>query len=157
MMQRSLFYSTPIITFDQPLWWKAYLLIEEEPEQSELKSMVLRLGGFHTQMSFLGALGHLMAGSGIEETIQTVYTSVEHILSGKAISRAVHAHLLTDHALNEILLTNMISSDQPNEDSLENSIHKNFVPHLEKLYTDITSDKISLEECLNDRLLQEFN
>ena len=59
--------------------------------------------------------------------------------------------------MNEILLMNMISSDQPNEDSLENSIHKNFVPHLEKLYTDITSDKISLEECLNDRLLQEFN
>ena len=36
--------ATPIITFDQPLWWKAMLIIEAEPEGSNLHSIVLRLG-----------------------------------------------------------------------------------------------------------------
>ena len=96
--------STPIITFDQPLWLKAILIIEEEPSHSDLKNIVVRLGSFHTQMSFIGAIGHLMADSGLKEVLETVYASVDHILSGKAISRAVCAHLLIDKALGEILL-----------------------------------------------------
>ena len=47
---------TPIITFDQPLWWKALMIIASEPVGSELKNIVLRLGGFHTEMSFLGCI-----------------------------------------------------------------------------------------------------
>ena len=35
---------TSILTFDQPLYWKALMLIQNEP---------LKLGGFHTEMSFL--------------------------------------------------------------------------------------------------------
>ncbi|MES9879831.1 MAG: hypothetical protein ABW185_03020, partial [Sedimenticola sp.] len=27
---------TPVVTFDQPLWWKALQIIESEPEASEL-------------------------------------------------------------------------------------------------------------------------
>ena len=46
---------TPILIFDQPLYWKAYLIINEEPLNSNLKKMVLRLCGFHTEMSLLGA------------------------------------------------------------------------------------------------------
>ena len=38
--------STPIITFDQPLWWKAYLMVASEECDSRLKSIVVRLGGF---------------------------------------------------------------------------------------------------------------
>lgn len=48
--------ATPIFTFDQPLWWKALLIIDAEPEGSDLKKIVLRLGGFHTEMSFLGSI-----------------------------------------------------------------------------------------------------
>ena len=55
---------TPIITFDQPLWWKSLQVIEGQPENSPLRSIVLRLGGFHTEMSFIGSIG-LMAGSGL--------------------------------------------------------------------------------------------
>ena len=36
---------TPIITFDQPLWWKALMIVLNEPQQSDIKSIVLRLGG----------------------------------------------------------------------------------------------------------------
>lgn len=61
---------TPIITFDQPLWWKALMIIETEPTGSVLNYLVLRLGGFHTEMSFLGSIGYLMTGSGLWEVLQ---------------------------------------------------------------------------------------
>ncbi len=37
----------PIITFDQPLYWKAAEMIMDAPQCSPLKSIVLMLGGFH--------------------------------------------------------------------------------------------------------------
>ncbi len=60
---------TPIITFDQPLWWKTLMIIKSEPMGSDLRGIILRLGGFHTEMSFLGCIGHLMASSGLQELI----------------------------------------------------------------------------------------
>ena len=47
---------TLILTFDQPLWWKALMTIVTEPVGSNLRDIVLCLGGFHTEMSSLGAL-----------------------------------------------------------------------------------------------------
>ena len=73
--------SSPILTFDQRLFWKAFIIVLEEPENSYLKQIVLRLAGFHTLISFLGAIGYLMAGSGLEQVLETIYASVEHIFS----------------------------------------------------------------------------
>lgn len=96
---------TPKITFDQPLWWKALLIIQNEPASSILKSIVLMLGGFHLQMSFLGSIGHLMTGTGLQECLETVYApnSVIHMLSGKSIQRAIRGHFLVDTALNALI------------------------------------------------------
>jgi len=76
---------TPIVPFDQPLWWKAREIIESVQEASILCHIVLRLGGFHTEMSFLGCIGHIMAGSGLREALQLIYAkgAVDHMLSGK--------------------------------------------------------------------------
>ena len=76
---------TPFITFDQPLWWKAQSIIFSETEGSDTRKVILRLGGFHTEMSFLGYIGHIMSGSGIDKVLQTIYASnaVVHIFSGK--------------------------------------------------------------------------
>ena len=56
------------VTFDQPLWLKACGIIEEAG-----LDIVARLGGFHTLMSYLGAIGKVMKGSGIEELFNKVY------------------------------------------------------------------------------------
>ena len=60
------------------------------------------------EMGFLSSIGHLMAGSGIKELFEmiTLYArkAVKQIMSGKAISRAVCAHLLLDAVLNRLLL-----------------------------------------------------
>ena len=66
---------TPIITFDQPLWWKSLQVIESQPENIPLRSIVLKLGGFHTQMSFVGCIGHIMAGSGLQELLELIYAN----------------------------------------------------------------------------------
>ena len=72
---------TPIVTFDQLLYWKYLIIKASEPVGSCIKSVVLKLGGFHLQMSFLGSIGHLMAGSGLQELLETVYAgnSVKHM------------------------------------------------------------------------------
>ena len=46
----------PIITFDQPLRWKAFLITATEQPNSDLRNIVLCLGGFHTEMSLLGSI-----------------------------------------------------------------------------------------------------
>ena len=60
---------TPIITFDEPLLWKSLQVIECQPDNSPLRSIVLRLGGFHTETSFIGSIGNLMSGSGLRELL----------------------------------------------------------------------------------------
>ena len=107
--------ANPIVTFDQPLWWKAFNIISTEPANSDLRKVILRLGAFHTQMSFLGSIGHLMAGSGLREVLELIYASnaVDHILTGKAIARAVRAHLIVDAALNALLYSDALGVTIP--------------------------------------------
>ena len=98
---------TPIITFDQPLWFKAKSIISSLPSDKELQSIVLRLGAFHTEMSYLGCIGHLMADSGLRNVFETIYApnAVTHMMTGKATARAIRAHFLVDTALNALLVT----------------------------------------------------
>lgn len=93
---------TPIVTFDQQLYWIALMIIEDQPTFSRLRRIVLLLGGFHTEMSFLGAIGNIMAGSGLTDMLAQVYAegSVDQMLIGKAVARAVRGHFLVDSALN---------------------------------------------------------
>ena len=69
-------------------------------------------------MNFLGSIGNLMAGSGLQEVLQVVYASntVNHMLSGKAVSRALRGHLLVDAALHTIFLADAYSVPLPLED-----------------------------------------
>ena len=81
-------------------------IISCERDDSKLKSIVLRLGAFHMQMSFLGSIGYLMHDSGLKETLESIYAphAVTHRLSGKAVFRAVRGHFIVDSALNTLVL-----------------------------------------------------
>ena len=52
-------------------------------------------------MSFLGSSGSFMKGSGLEEVLEQVYgkSTVPHISSGKAFSRALRGHYLIESTL----------------------------------------------------------
>ena len=47
-------------------------------------------------MSFLGSVGYVMRGSGLESVLRVIYgeSTVEHALTGKVYARAVRAHFL---------------------------------------------------------------
>lgn len=100
---------TPIVTFDQPLQWKTLKIIMPEPLGSDLSKIVLRLGGFHTEISFLGCIGSLMAGPGLKVMIYAP-NAVEHILTNKAIARAVHAHLLVEAAVDTLIVSKVLKA-----------------------------------------------
>lgn len=54
-----------IVTFDQPLFLKAMEIVAGSEDSSDLSKIVVRLGGFHLIMSYLGCVGRIMEGSGI--------------------------------------------------------------------------------------------
>ena len=124
---------TPCITFDQPLWLKAMEII-----RAKSMNIVCRLGGFHTMMSFMGSIGS-MKGSGLEEALQRAYgpNAVTHMISGKAVSRALCGHFLVEAALVNKLMAAILPSKQ-NEYEMSN-LNDIEAGDLESLHTD---DKI---------------
>ena len=53
-------------------------------------------------MNLLGAIGTLMEGTGLKNILETVYgeNAVVHMMTGKAVQRALWGHLLVDKCLN---------------------------------------------------------
>ena len=107
--------STPVLTFDQPLYWKAQEIKANMPDHQDVKQIVLRLGAFHTEMSFLGTIGHLMEGTGLQNVMELAYApnAVLHMMRGKAVSRAVRGHMLLDSALNALLVSKIFKFGLP--------------------------------------------
>jgi hypothetical protein len=102
----SLHQYTCFVTFDQPLYFKAREITSSNDENSKLSNVVVRLGGFHLLMSFMGSIGHIMTGSGLKELFNTIYAlnSIKKIMAGHAYSRAVRAHMLTHLSIAKIVL-----------------------------------------------------
>ena len=73
-----------------------------QQEGSPIRRLILILGAFHMEMSFLGSIGHLMAGSGIKELFEMIYPpkAVEQNHVRKGDLERVRAHLLLDAVLN---------------------------------------------------------
>ena len=101
-----------VITFDQPLYWKASEIQNNSNTNSHLRCIVILLVSFNTLTNLLEAMGTLMKGSGLGEILEVTYTenALTHILSGKAVQRALRGHHLLDSCLNEIILENLINS-----------------------------------------------
>jgi len=58
-------------------------------------------------MSFLGSIGSMMKGSGLEEALEQVYrpNAVMHMMFGKPVSRALCGHFLVESAsINKLML-----------------------------------------------------
>ena len=124
---KNLGFKFTFVTFDLPLYMKALQILLSVPPESELSCVVLRLGGFHLLMSFLGCIGHIMADSGLKELLCTIYAenSVDHILTGHAYARAVRAHILTQLALVKILFKNINLTNE------EEAVIKEVIENLE--------------------------
>ena len=110
---------------------------------------MLRLGGFH------GLVGYIMLESRLEEVLKTVYVSVEHILSGKAISRAIRAHILVDKALEGLFLLDLMleSSQTKGTDKNSTELSADDATYFEQLFSDVLEDSNFLDMCLEDPIL----
>lgn len=147
----SQYSAPPVVTFDQPLFWKASEIIHEVPDNSQIRNVVLLLGSFHTFMNLLGAIGTLMDGSGLKDTLETIYgeNAVVHMMSGKAVQRSFRGHLLISKCLPQQLAAKVIETDPGFE---------NHMQELERLYTLMEAGEIDLDTLLksdsNERIIK---
>ena len=136
-----------VLTFDQPLFWKASEIVNEVEDSSPLKEVLLLLGSFHMLMNLLGAIGTSMEGSGLKEILETIYgeNAVVHMMKGKAVQRALRGHLLVDQCLTNQIVSQIIESEQ------EFEIH---LLELEQLYSQtkdgiINVATLSRSDCMD--------
>ena len=132
---------SPIITFDQPLYWKATEIISDAPQNSSLKEVVLLLGCFHTFMNFLGSIGTLMQGTGLSKILEAVYgeNAVLHMMTGKSVQRSFCGHLLVDKCLNHIIVSAMMD---------ESSTFASLVNRSEEMYSELLAGEATLESVV---------
>ncbi|XP_029341748.1 uncharacterized protein LOC100571724 isoform X2 [Acyrthosiphon pisum] len=133
---------TCFVTFDQPLYIKARNIVESSKLNPQI---VVRLGGFHLLMSFMGSIGYIMAGSGLRELWNTIYAanSIDKMMTGHAYSRAVRAHMLTQLCLSKIILDE-IELTEEYKITLKNYISS----------TDYTTS--TLEDIENHEIIQDL-
>ena len=146
--------TTPMLTFDQPLYWKAKTIIVHEKEGSELRSIVLNLGGFHSVMSFFGCVGHVMEASGLKEVLELIYAenAVTQMLNGIAYARAIRGHFLVDTALSSIVLSraygvNLLMVDQESDTCKDFQEAADLLDKL--LREDVSPDEVCSKDVFN--------
>jgi hypothetical protein len=71
---------------------------------SEFSDVIIRLGGMHMLMSFAGAIGTLMQGSGLSEILESTFAGVMKMLSGKKFPQNIRAMRIV---LEELLRSTM--------------------------------------------------
>lgn len=136
---------TCIVTFDQPLFLKAIDIVAASDTTNNISKIVVRLGGFHLLMSYMGAVGKIMEGSGLTDLWSTVYgkATVNHMMNGHAYDRCLRAFTLTAAAL-----MNIAREIFPNI--------QHCFEQTEEICKQVVSRRISTEDALNDPLLTKI-
>ena len=90
-----------IVTCDQAIYDIVKGIIKKNPVKYE--SLIVRLGGFHIIENFLGAVGHFMKGSGIEEILADsgvcLKGTVNKVIAGKDYYKMIRCHSLMCEAM----------------------------------------------------------
>ena len=101
------------ITFDQPLFTKAL----EISKAAEMNT-VIRSGGFHLLMLFLGGIGTIMEDCRLAEETIHVPNIVVHMLESKTYARTLRCHLLIETSPTQISLNEVIVDEKKIRNSL---------------------------------------
>ena len=112
------------------MFWKASVIVHESPD-IYLKSITLLLGTFHTTMNLLRCIGVIMEKSGLTELLEQIYgeNTVQHILTGKAYSRALRGHLIADTGLNALIVEEFKTTVEGSTEDLQhaNDMYQTFL------------------------------
>ena len=100
-----------VLTCDQQLYRVAVDVYWTYPER--FPDVVLRLGGMHALMSFVGSIGTLMAETGLVELMTPVFGGVGKMLSGKKFPQNVRAlRLVTEEILRNTVTDHHFASTE---------------------------------------------
>lgn len=108
-----------IFTSDQQLYKVAVDVKWAYP--NEFADVIIRLGGMHMLMSFVGAVGTLMEGTGLAEIIESTFAGVNKMLSGKKFPQNVRAMRLV---VEELLRGTMNDDNVTTMDELLSRLEK---------------------------------
>ena len=98
-----------IFTCDQQLYRVSLQIIWAYPEQ--FSNVILRLGGMHMLMSFVGAVGSLMDESGQVEVTNAGFSGVAKMLNGKKFQLNVRAlRIIVEELLRKIIQDSKVAS-----------------------------------------------
>ena len=111
-------------------------------------------------MSFLLSMGHLIAYSGLQELLEVVYAgnTVTHMMTGKAVSSAIHGHLLVDAALSSTLLADVYNVPVPTKDAVDAQTcddETNEKETIDSVITDLTEARELYRKTMSSSLLVE--
>ena len=128
------------------------------------KHVVLHPGMMHTLMSFLGCIGTLMKGSGMETILSAAFGSLKSIINGKSWPQALRAYRMLTAALLNDFLTDGTKSSEEIDAYLETNqqcptkklwvdclIKPTFIAH-QFLRAEREGDVLLREKCLKDML-----
>lgn len=108
-----------VVTFDQAVYRLAKEIQWKRPEQ--FSDMVVRMGGFHIVLNYLGTIGKMIGDAGINELLvdANMYSeaTVGAILKGKNYNRSIRAHKLLREALGICEWREYINSGDIDENS----------------------------------------
>ena len=103
---------TVVLVMDQAIYCKAQIIRWRNAQF--MKRLVIRLGAFHTAMSFLGCIGKRFRDAGLQDILieseVVAAGSVNGVLNGKHYNRAVRAHKLMSDALHQLRLDAFMQS-----------------------------------------------
>lgn len=107
------------VVMDQAMYAKAQDVRWKCPDLQ--KRIVMRLGEFHTCMSFLGTIGKLFSHSGLEDIMTEANIlaggSVNGVLNGHMYNRSLRVHKVVYEALSRLQLMNFLESKGLDGDS----------------------------------------
>lgn len=159
-----------IITFDQQLYWKARDIVAAKFISNDIHTFI-RLGGFHTVLSFLGCIWAVMRNTGLHEAFCSIYgdTVVKKILVGKQYSRAIRCHTLTVAATKvnmdfestiKYLRSELYTMPESMDDLVKSDEFKSSVKAIEIVFGDIennnTTCKLWITYCQMVFLVKDF-
>lgn len=112
-----------VFTSDQQLYKVAVDVKWAYP--NDISDVILRLGGMHMLMSFVGAIGSLMGGSGLSEILSSTFAGVSKMLIGKKFPQNVRAmRLVAEELLRNIINREDVTSMEDLLAHLDNAARK---------------------------------
>ena len=103
-----------VLVFDQAIYAKAMKIIWEGSNEEFRRRIIVRLGAFHTKMSYLACIGIRYKDAGLSdifvESGLVASGSLAGVMNGKHYNRAVRAHKIASEALQRLRLRRFLDS-----------------------------------------------